>query len=219
VTINKDIPESIIGDPYRLRQILTNLINHSVKNTEKGEVRLNCMLNHNNNGMKTLGFELLDTGRSFDSASLNKIFGSFLNIESQKVKSNDDSAFGTILSKQLVELMGGELTAVSPSGLSGELGTKVTFTLNTYSNDRKNKELPVEKIKTFGMVRTLVITGDQSRDEEILSLLHRFGLTMTITTFQRSTINQINTTLLFCLMRKTLTHSRQPDRSGRTSFQ
>ena len=114
-----------------------------------------------------------------------------MNIETQKVKTNDDSEFGTILSKQLVELMGGELTAESPSGLSGDHGTKIVFTLNSYSNDRQIKNLPVEKIKTFDKVRTLVITGDQNRDEEILSSLYRFGLTVTITTFQRSTINQI----------------------------
>jgi CheY-like chemotaxis protein len=114
-----------------------------------------------------------------------------LNIETQKVKTNDDSEFGTILSRQLVELMGGELTAVSPSGLSGDHGTKITFTLKSYSNERQIKELPLEKIKTFSSVRTLVITGDQNRDEEILSSLYKFGLSVTITTFQRSTLNQI----------------------------
>src|SRR5664280_3167994 len=43
-TVDDNVPESIIGDPFRLRQILTNLINHSVRNTEKGEIRLRCCL-------------------------------------------------------------------------------------------------------------------------------------------------------------------------------
>jgi signal transduction histidine kinase/DNA-binding response OmpR family regulator len=194
-TVDDNVPESIIGDPFRLRQVLTNLINHSVRNTEKGEIRLKCMVKNSKNGIITLAFELLDTGRSFDKASLKKIFGDFVNIESKKVRSNDDSEFGTILSKQLVELMGGELSAVSPSGISGDLGTKVTFTLLTYSNDRQIKELSFEKIKTFDDIRALVITGSQNRDEEILSALHRLGLAVTITTFQRSTVNQIKTNL------------------------
>ncbi|MGC1391778.1 MAG: response regulator [Bacteroidales bacterium] len=194
-TVDDNVPESIIGDPFRLRQVLTNLINHSVRNTEKGEIHLKCMVKNSKNGIITLAFELLDTGRSFDKASLKKIFGDFVNIESKKVRSNDDSEFGTILSKQLVELMGGELAAVSPSGISGDLGTKVTFTLLTYSNDRQIKELSFEKIKTFDDIRTLVITGSQNRDEEILSALHRLGLAITITTFQRSTVNQIKTNL------------------------
>jgi signal transduction histidine kinase/CheY-like chemotaxis protein len=194
-TVDDNVPESIIGDPFRLRQILTNLITHSVRNTEKGEIRLKCILKNNRNGIITLEFELLDSGRSFDNASLKKIFGDFVNIESKKVRTNDDSEFGTILSRQLVELMGGELLAVSPSGISGDQGTKVSFTILTYSNDRQIKELSFEKIKTFNSIRTLVITGNQNRDEEILSALHRLGLNVTITTFQRSTVNQIKTNM------------------------
>ena len=97
--------------------------------------------------------------------------------------SNDESGFGTILSKQLVELMGGELIAESPSGLSGEQGTKVSFTIATYSNDRLVKDLSLEKIKTFDKIKTLVITGNQNRDEEILGALHKLGLSVTVTTF------------------------------------
>lgn len=196
-TVDDNVPESIIGDPFRLRQILSNLINHSVRNTEKGEIRLKCLLKNNRNGIITLGFELLDSGRSFDKASLKKIFGDFVNMESKKVTSNDDSEFGTILSRQLVELMGGELQAVSPSGISGDLGTKVTFTILTYSNDRQIKELSFDKIRTFDRIKTLVITGNQNRDEEILGALHKLGLTVTITTFQRSTVNQIRTNMSY----------------------
>ena len=42
VTVDKAVPESIIGDPFRLRQVITNLLNHSVKNTERGEIQLKC---------------------------------------------------------------------------------------------------------------------------------------------------------------------------------
>jgi signal transduction histidine kinase/CheY-like chemotaxis protein len=194
-TVDNNVPESIIGDPFRLRQILTNLLNHSIRNTEKGEVQLRCRLEKNNKGILTIGFELLDTGRSYDKPSLKKIFGEFINIESKKVRTNDDSGFGTVLSRQLVELMGGELKAVSPSGLSGDLGTKVTFTILTYSNDRQIKDLTFEKITTYDKIKTLVITGKQNRDEEILGGLHRLGLTVTVTTYQRSTLNQIRTNM------------------------
>jgi signal transduction histidine kinase/CheY-like chemotaxis protein len=190
-TIDDNVPESIIGDPFRLRQILTNLINHSVKNTERGEVRLKCMVKSNRNGIIMLGFELLDTGISFDKATLKKIFGDFVNIESKAVRNNDESGFGTILARQLVELMGGELSAESPSGIAGDYGTKVSFTLLTYSNDRHIKDLSFLNIKSFDKIRTLVITGNQYRDDEILGALHRYGLNVSVTTFMKSTVNQI----------------------------
>jgi len=190
-TVEKDVPESIIGDPYRLRQVLTNLLAHSVRNTVKGEIRLRCFVKHYNSGMVILCFELADTGLSFDKVSLKKIFGDYINIESKAVTRNEGSAFGTILSRQLVEMMGGELLAESPSGLSGNYGTKVTFTIVTYSNDRQIKNLAFEKVRSYDKVKTLVITGNQNRDEELLGHLHRLGLSVTITTFQKSTISQI----------------------------
>jgi signal transduction histidine kinase/CheY-like chemotaxis protein len=191
------VPESIIGDPFRLRQILTNLINHAYRNTSSGEIRLNCKVKSNDKGMLTLGFELLDTGTPFDKASLKKIFGDFVNIEGKAGWANDDSGFGTILSRQLVELMGGELVAESPSGLFGEMGTRVAFTIHTYSNDKPIKDLHLEEINTFGKIRTLVITGSHNRDEEVLSALHKMELNISVTTFHNSTVNQLKSNVNF----------------------
>jgi signal transduction histidine kinase/CheY-like chemotaxis protein len=194
-TVDNNVPENIIGDPFRLRQVLSNLINNSVRNTEKGEIRLNCMLKSNKNGLITIGFDLMDSGPGFDKASIKKIFGDFVNIESKVGRTSDDSGFGTILSKQLVELMGGELSAVSPSGISGDRGMKVSFTIPTYSNYRPPKEISLEKIKSMEKIKTLVITGNQTRDEEILGALHKLGLAVSITTYQKSTVNQIKANL------------------------
>jgi CheY-like chemotaxis protein len=57
------------------------------------------------------------------------------------------------------------------------------------------KDLSFDTIKTFDKIRTLVITGNQNRDEEVLGALHKLGLTITITTFQKSSINQIRSNL------------------------
>jgi len=191
VIVDDNIPESIIGDPFRLRQVLTNLINNSIRNTERGEIRLKCYVKSNINGIVILGFNLYDSGLNFDKATLKKIFGDFVNIESKISRNDDESGFGTILSRQLVELMGGELIAESPSGISGDRGTKVSFTINTYSNDRTIKDLALDNVISFDRIRSLVITGIQNRDDEILAALHKLGLNVAITTFMKSTINQI----------------------------
>ncbi len=195
--VDDNVPESIIGDPFRLRQVLTNLLIFSVSNTEKGEIRLKCFLKQNKQGMVILGFELSDSGTAYDKATLKKIFGDYINIESKTATRSQGSGFGTILSRQLIEMMGGELVAESPSGLSGNLGLKVSFTISTYSNDRQIKNLSLERIRNYAMVKTLVITGNQGRDEEVLGNLHRLGLSVSVTTFQKSTINQIKSNLNF----------------------
>ena len=195
--IDNNVPESIIADPFRLRQILTNLISHSARNTDHGELRLSCRLIENVNGIIKLGFELLDTGTPFDKASLKKIFGDFVNMESKSLKASDESKFGTILARQLIEMMGGELIAESPSGISGNLGTKIIFSVSAYSNDRINKNIEQEKIRSFSKIKTLVITGSNNRDEELLGSLHKLGLNISVTTFQKSTLSQIKSNLSF----------------------
>ncbi len=123
-----------------------------------------------------LDFELADTGKSFDKATLKKIFGDYVNIESKVHQDDDESGFGTILARQLVELMGGEFSAESPSGLDGDQGTKINFTITFYSNEKPEKDLHFDNILAFGQIKTLVITGSQTRDEEILGSLHKLGL-------------------------------------------
>jgi len=191
LTVDSKIPESIIGDPFRIRQILTNLINHSIANTEQGEICLNCMLKNSKDGILTLEFELLDTGKGFDKATLKRLFGDFVNIELHAVKNQDNSIFGTILAKQLVEIMGGEFTAESPSGIAGKNGLKITFTIPVYSNDRLIKDLALTEITSFHDIRTLVITGNQNRDDEVMSDLHTIGLSIKTTTWQKTTVSQI----------------------------
>jgi signal transduction histidine kinase/CheY-like chemotaxis protein len=193
--IDENIPGSIISDPFRLRQILTNLISYSSSNTSEGEIRLGCKLVSNKKGHVTLGFEIADTGLRLDKASLNNDFGEMVSIESKTRREGDESVFGTILSKQLIEIMGGSLTAVSPSGLSGDKGTKIYFMINAYSNEKPSKNLNLEMIRSVGSIKTLVITGSQYRDEETLGILHKTGLNITVTTFHKSTIGQIKTNL------------------------
>jgi signal transduction histidine kinase/CheY-like chemotaxis protein len=193
--IDDRIPESMIGDPFRLRQIITNLLNHSIKNTERGEIRLNCSIKGKKDGVITLEFELLDTGLSFDKSAFKRIFGDFVNTDAATLKSNDESSFGTILARQLIELMGGDLIAESPSGLDGDMGTRIVFHVHTYSNERVHKSLNKDGIKSFENIRTLAITGSQNRDEEILSTLNRIGLSVTVTTFMKMTVSQLKANL------------------------
>jgi signal transduction histidine kinase/CheY-like chemotaxis protein len=193
--IDENIPGSIIADPFRLRQVLTNLINHAASNTTRGKIILNCELKENRGGILILGFDLLDTGAGFDKSTLKKIFGDYINIESKAVKGGEESGFGTILAKQLVEMMGGELTADCPSGLDGNAGTRISFTITAYSNDKVVKNLEQESITSFSKIKTFVITSPHNRDEEVLNSLHKLGLNISVTTYQKSTIGQVKSNL------------------------
>jgi signal transduction histidine kinase/CheY-like chemotaxis protein len=194
-TINEKVPEIIIGDIFRFRQVLVNIINNSVLNTAKGEIQLKCSKKAEDNGIITLLFEILDTGRAFDKASLKKLFGDFIDSESLPHRGTLDSGFGTILARQMIELMGGELMASSPSGIAGELGTKIVFTIKTYSGEKQEKLLNFSEITSLENLKTLIIIGGQVRDEDIFAVIHQLGLQSSVTTYQKTTVNQIKANL------------------------
>jgi signal transduction histidine kinase/CheY-like chemotaxis protein len=194
-TIDEKIPESIIGDPFRLRQILTNLINHSIKNTEKGEINISCRTQGKLEGIIILLFEIQDNGKLIGKAELKRIFGDIIGGDTIPVKANDEIGFGTVIARQLVELMGGELVAVSSSESPEIIDNKITFTIKTYSNERPHKELDLSDIKHFDQIKTLIISGSQNRDEEVMLSIHKLGLSSSVTTFQKSTISQIKSNL------------------------
>jgi len=193
--VEENVPENIISDPLRLRQIFAGLIRHAAASTKEGKISLRCFLKNNIKGIITLGFELLDTGAFFTGKDLGMIFGEEVSLESRASVSGDESGFGTILAVQLVGLMGGELKAESPSGLSGEKGTRVTFTIVAYSNDKTVKDIDMSAITQPEHIRTLVISGQQGRDEDLLNDLHKLGLNITVTSFQKSTPSQIRENL------------------------
>jgi signal transduction histidine kinase/CheY-like chemotaxis protein len=194
-SIDEKIPESIIGDPFRLRQILTNLINHSIKNTEKGEIYISCRVQGKLEGIIIVLFEIQDDGKSIGKAELKRIFGDIIGGDTNPVRASDEIGFGTIIARQLVELMGGELVAVSSSENSEKIGNRITFTIRTYSNERPHKELDLSDITHFDQIKTLIISGSQYRDEELMMAIHKLALASSVTTFQKSTISQIKTNL------------------------
>jgi signal transduction histidine kinase/CheY-like chemotaxis protein len=190
-TIDEKVPEIIIGDTFRFRQVLVNILNHSVLNTDKGGIQIRCFKKEENDGYIILLFEILDTGKLFDSASLKKIFGDFVDSESLTHRGPDNTSFGTIMASQMIKLMGGEISALSPSGLPGGQGTKVSFTIKTYSGEKQEKKLNLAEITRLEHIRTLVITGSQVRDEDLLATVHQLGLHSSVTVFHKTIVNQL----------------------------
>ncbi|HLN20815.1 MAG TPA: response regulator [Bacteroidales bacterium] len=189
--LSQNIPDIVIGDPVRLRQVLTNLISHSVKNTLSGTIKLSCTAKIRNENSIGLCFEIADTGTSFDELTLKKKFA--MNPDIQEFQ-NDDPAFGTVLARHLVELMGGEFVAESPSGLSGDSGLKVCFTIVAFSAQKVQKNLDNNRHLAYESIKTLVIAGP-NRDEDTISILHQLGLNVTVTTYMKLTVNQIKANL------------------------
>ena len=120
-SLSGNVPTTVKADPFRVRQVLLNLLGNSVKFTEQGEVYLSCTLREDPKSTPVerptslLAFEVIDTGRGFNENEFERLFKQFGQIGSG-TNHEAGSGLGLFLSKQLVEMHGGELTVQSQAG-------------------------------------------------------------------------------------------------------
>jgi len=196
--VDPEVPDNLIGDPYRLRQVITNLLYNSLSGTQAGQISLTCSVSESDGNRYTLIFSITDTGKIYSRAETKKLFGDYIASLSERSEWAEDLKLGPVLARQLTELMGGKLSAESPAvrDASGqEKGLKVTFSINVHLNEKIDKKIDLKRYTTLGAIRTLAITGAQGRDDDFLGIIHRLGLPVSVTSFQKQTISQIKTNL------------------------
>lgn len=116
-----NLPEIIIADANRLRQILLNLINNAIKFTHIGSVLVNINGNKKENDIWNIKFEITDTGSGIEDKHLKRIFDAFYQCNQISNLPHQGTGLGTAISKELVELMHGEI------GLDSIYGQGSTF--------------------------------------------------------------------------------------------
>ncbi len=127
--LSDNVPEKIIGDAKRIRQILVNLLSNAIKFTERGYVRLaiNCpQKNHQN---ATICFTVEDTGIGIEKAKLPSIFNRFQQIDSVYHRKHDGVGLGLSIVKELVEKMGGNVNVSSEVGVGSQFSCVIPFVL------------------------------------------------------------------------------------------
>jgi two-component system, sensor histidine kinase len=114
--VQEDIPKIVYGDPARLRQIIINLIGNSLKFTDHGSVHLNAELVEHKNGRCLLRFEIRDTGIGLTQEQMQGVFDTFSQADSSTTRKYGGTGLGLTISRQLVELMDGEIEVESELG-------------------------------------------------------------------------------------------------------
>ncbi|KAL4931191.1 putative sensor histidine kinase/response regulator [Aspergillus undulatus] len=123
-----DVPPMVVGDRFRLRQILINLVGNAVKFTAQGEIYIRCSIYHDSGALTEpteilLNFDVVDTGKGFSAQDAERLMQRFSQLGQNASQQNAGSGLGLFLSKQLVEMHGGRLT---PSSKEGQ-GAKFSF--------------------------------------------------------------------------------------------
>jgi two-component system sensor histidine kinase/response regulator len=159
------MPQSLVGDPLRLGQVLTNLVNNAVKFTENGEIRLKAELLDQVDDTCLLRFSVHDTGQGMTAEEAARLFQPFTQADMSTTRKHGGTGLGLTISRRLVELMGGEISLQSTPGQ----GSVFAFTIRARLGQAKGsgKVVP-ERLRRLN---ALVVDDNPAAREIVRELL------------------------------------------------
>jgi PAS domain S-box-containing protein len=144
----------LIGDPYRLNQVLLNLMSNSIKFTEKGSVDLSCFVEEDSKTTQIIIVRVKDTGIGMDELFVKNLFEKFSQEDVSVTRQYGGTGLGMSICKDLIELMGGTINVESKKGEGTTVSFKVRFAKGSH------KDLPFKEI--------LSINKDMLNNKKIL---------------------------------------------------
>lgn len=162
MTIDPSIPKRLTGDPTRVNQVLINLAGNAVKFTEKGSVEVIASLAKQEGNKLWVRFDVKDTGIGIAKEHINNIFDSFTQAGADTTRKFGGTGLGLTICRQLVGLMGGEISVAS------ELGSGTTFTAiipfeeaAVQEEVNKNNVLDERSMKRLNNLKVLLVEDNE----------------------------------------------------------
>ena len=171
LSIDPEIPKLIRGDPFRLRQVLANLIGNAIKFTDHGEVVVSIRLLSATWREVILQFKITDTGIGISADAQSRLFQPFHQADGSTTRKYGGTGLGLAISAQLVERMGGKID------LKSELGQGSTFTFSAHFGRPVPTPRASSKSKELWELRVLVVDGDHLDRQIIEHQVANWGIT------------------------------------------
>lgn len=130
--VEEDVPEYIISDLAKIRQVVVNLVNNAIKFTSEGEIFVKVSLREKIGDVYSIQVSVKDTGIGIPEERLNRLFKSFSQVDASTTRKYGGTGLGLAISKKIVELLGGEIWVESTLGE----GSIFSFTLKTQKTDK-----------------------------------------------------------------------------------
>ncbi|MBX2896545.1 MAG: PAS domain S-box protein [Cyclobacteriaceae bacterium] len=188
VSLDSKLPRYFAGDSVRLTQVLNNLVNNAIKFTEVGSVNVEIKSVQIGSHTHTIQFSITDTGIGIPSNKLNTIFESFTQANSDTTRKYGGTGLGLAITKNLVELMGGQLQVKS------KMGEGSTFSFEVVMQEAFIESVPISNLNTASnSLRILVVDDNPVNQEVAAGFLKKWGHTVTLADGGKEAIEKIKT--------------------------
>ncbi len=155
-----DIPALVMGDPVRIRQIIINLVNNSIKFTHKGYVEVSVRQVSCSNGESELHFAVSDSGIGIPKDRQNSLFEVFSQVDESTSRRYGGTGLGLAICKKLVEMMDGRIWIESEEGKGSSFNFRIRLKVSTNtapaSSGWQDPALPVGQVDSVGRLRILL---------------------------------------------------------------
>ena len=169
--IAPELPDTLLGDPGRLRQVIVNLTGNSIKFTSQGEVLIEVTAQNSNNEEITLQFSVRDTGIGIPKTKQASIFEAFAQADSSTTRQFGGTGLGLTISSQLVEMMDGKIWLESEV----EKGTTFHFTA-TFGVLPDQTESAPAKLTSLHKMPVLIVDDNETNRRILHEVLSSWGL-------------------------------------------
>jgi two-component system sensor histidine kinase/response regulator len=167
-----DVPAAVRGDPGRLRQVLSNLLGNAIKFTSRGLVMVTATVDRSEGNATTLRLQVDDTGIGIDEQQAARIFEPFIQADSTTTRQYGGTGLGLTITRQLVELMGGECGVDSEVGVGSSFWCTVALQgarhISTSTRSQKDSQL--------GGMRVLVVDDNPTNGAVLEGYLLAWGM-------------------------------------------
>ena len=171
---SRDVPLSLLGDPFRLGQVLTNLTDNAVKFTEKGEIVVKTEIISEsaiqNPDIVSLQFSVQDTGIGLSKQQIEGLFKSFSQANGSTTRKYGGTGLGLTICKRLVEMMNGDITVDSEPGA----GSTFTFTAQFIRQSTEKERRLISPVDLRG-IRVLVVDDNSTARRVLADMLESFS--------------------------------------------
>jgi signal transduction histidine kinase/CheY-like chemotaxis protein/ligand-binding sensor domain-containing protein len=173
--IAPEVPETVLGDSGRLRQIILNLVSNAIKFTAQGEVSLKVEVESEDRETRIVCFTVVDNGIGIPSEKLESIFSPFTQADTSTTRKYGGTGLGLSISARLAEMMGGRIWVESEVGL----GSRFCFTARFEVTDSNAECEPVAPPEMLRGMRILVVDDNPTNRRILRGVLLRWDANIT----------------------------------------